>query len=94
MLVRLAGASATARLKLDGRERSLEGRDREWRGSPLDLAEGMDPYGICEIVIEFDDGDQDTFTPRMREEFGSYDLHMMGAYLDSIAHSVRQNQRD
>ncbi len=72
----------------------MEGDNREWRGSPLDMAGGMDPYGIREIVIEFDDGDRDTFTPRLREEFGSYDLHMMSAYLDSIAHSVRISQRD
>jgi hypothetical protein len=71
-----------------------EERDREWRGSPLDMAGGMDPYGIREIVIEFENGDQDVFRPRLRGEFESYDLHMMGAYLDSIAHSVRNAQRD
>jgi hypothetical protein len=73
----------------------LQGRDREWRGSPLDMAaSGIDPNGIREFVIEFDNGDQDIFRPRRREEFGSYELHMMGAYLDSIAHSVRKAQRD
>jgi hypothetical protein len=72
----------------------LEGRDREWRGSPLDMAGGIDPYGIREIVIEFDNGDHDTFRPRLRGEFESYELHMMSAYLDSIAHSVRHAQRD
>jgi hypothetical protein len=73
----------------------LEGRDRQWRGSPLDMGGGtMDPHGIREIVIEFDNGDQDIFRPRLREEFKSYELHMMGAYLDSIAHSVRTSQRD
>lgn len=71
-----------------------EERDREWRGSPLDMAGGMDPYGIREIVIEFENGDQDVFRPRLRGEFESYDLHMMGVYLDSIAHSVRNSQRD
>ncbi len=73
----------------------MEGSDRHWHGSPLDIAEsGMDPYGIREVVIEFDNGDQDIFRPRLREEFGSYELHMMGAYLDSIAHSVRKGQKD
>jgi hypothetical protein len=73
----------------------LEGRDREWRGSPLDMvAAGLDPYGIREFVIEFDNGDQDIFRPRSREEFGSYELHMMGVYLDSIAHSIRKGQKD
>jgi hypothetical protein len=73
----------------------LEERDRNWRGSPLDLAPGgMDPYGIREIVIEFDSGDEDVFRPLRREEFESYELHMMATYLDSIAHSVRKAQRD
>ena len=54
----------------------------------------MDPDGIKEIVIEFGSGDEDVFQPRRREEFGSYELHMMAAYLDSIAHSVRKGQRD
>jgi hypothetical protein len=72
----------------------LEQTNNEWRGSPLDMAGGMDPRGIREFVIEFDNGDQDVFRPRLREEFESYELHMMGAYLDSIAHSVRKGQRD
>jgi hypothetical protein len=54
----------------------------------------MDPHGIREIVIEFDNGDQDIFRPQRREEFKSYELHMMAAYLDSIAHSVRKGQKD
>ena len=54
----------------------------------------MDPYGIREVVIEFDSGDEDVFRPRLREEFGSYELHMMATYLDSIAHSVRNSQTD
>jgi hypothetical protein len=57
-------------------------------------ASGIDPYGIREVVIEFDNGDHDVFRPQRREEYGSYELHMMGAYLDSIAHSVRKAQRD
>jgi hypothetical protein len=74
---------------------TLQGNDREWRGSPLDIAaSNIDPHGIREIVIEFDNGDQDIFRPRLREEFGSYELHMMGAYLDSITHSVRKGQHD
>ncbi len=73
----------------------MEERDRNWRGSPLDMAQsGMDPYGIREIVVEFDNGDTDAFSPRRREEFESYELHMMAAYLDSIAHSIRKAQKD
>ena len=54
----------------------------------------MDAYGIKEVVLEFDNGDEDVFRPRMREEFGSYELHMMAAYLDSIAHSIRKGQKN
>ena len=67
----------------------------QWRGSPLDMGRStMDAYGIKEVVIEFDDGDQDVFRPRLRGEFESYELHMMAAYLDSIAHSIRKGQRN
>ena len=73
----------------------MEGTDRQWRGSPLDVAgSNMDAYGIKEIVIEFDNGDGDVFRPRMREEFGSYELHKMSAYIESIAHSVRNRKKD
>jgi hypothetical protein len=87
----------TARRPKPGRKGALalEERDRNWRGSPLDMAEGgMDAYGIREVVIEFDNGDRDIFRPLQREEFGSYELHMMATYLDSIAHSVRMDQKD
>jgi hypothetical protein len=53
----------------------------------------MDAYGIKEIVIEFDNGDEDIFTPKQREEFESYELHQMAAYLDSIGHSIRKGQK-
>lgn len=68
----------------------MEGRDREWWGSPLDLADSsMDPYGIGEIVVEYDNDDSDLFLPKQRREFGSYELHQMAAYLDTIAHDIR-----
>ena len=73
----------------------VEETERRWQGSPLDMAEGgLDPYGIKEVVFEFDGGNTDTFRPRLRDEFGSYELHMMAAYIDSIAHSIRKSQRD
>ena len=73
----------------------MEERERSWQGSPLDMAEGeMDPFGIKEVVFEFESGDTDTFRPRLRDEFGSYELHMMATYIDSIAHSIRKSQRD
>jgi hypothetical protein len=70
---------------------SREEANREWRGSPLDISDaGMDPKGVAEIVIEFDNGDSDVFKPRVREVFESYELHMMSAYLDTVAHDARQ----
>ena len=73
----------------------MEGTDKHWRGSPLDMAEiSMDAYGIKEIVIEFDNGDEDIFTPKQREEFESYELHQMAAYLDSIGHSIRKGKKN
>jgi hypothetical protein len=95
LLVILAVVVRGATALTEGGAQAVEERDRNWRGSPLDMAEsGMDPYGIREVVIEFDSGDEDVFRPRRREEFGAYELHMMATYLDSIAHSVRKGQRD
>ena len=54
----------------------------------------MDAHGIKEIVIEFDNGDEDVFTPKLREEFESYELHQMAAYLDSIGHSIRKGTKN
>ena len=69
----------------------MDGVDREWRGSPLDMSQGeLDPNGIQEVVIEFDNGDSDVFKPRLRGEFKSYEIHMMAAYLDTIAHGIRK----
>ena len=73
----------------------VDERERSWQGSPLDMAEGgLDPNGIKAIIFEFDNVDTDTFRPRLLDEFQSYELHMMAAYIDSIAHSIRQSQRD
>jgi hypothetical protein len=83
------------RCSLRGKDRVMEGTDRHWRGSPLDVAGmGMDVYGIKEIVIEFDNGDEDVFTPKQREEFESYELHQMATYLDSIGHSIRKGKKN
>lgn len=73
----------------------MEGTDRQWRGSPLDVSEiGMDAYGIKEIVIEFDNGDEDILRPKQRDEFESYELHQTAAYLDSLAHSIRKGKKN
>jgi hypothetical protein len=85
----------TVQMFSGGKERLVEGTDRQWRGSPLDVAEiDMDVYGIKEIVIEFDNGDEDVFTPKKREEFESYELHQMAVYIDSMAHSIRKGKKN
>jgi hypothetical protein len=73
----------------------MDDAERNWRGSPLDVAESsMDAYGIKEIVIEFDNGDEDVFTPKQREEFESYELYEMAVFIDSMAHSIRKGQKN
>lgn len=68
--------------------------NREWYGSPLDMEGVMDYHGIREVVIEFEEGETDVFRPRLRDEFHSYELSQMGAYLDTIAHRIRKGTRN
>jgi hypothetical protein len=78
-----------------GKERVMEGTERQWRSSPLDVAGGsMDSYGIKEIVIQFDNGDEDVFSPKLRDEFESYELHQMAVYLDSVGHAIRKGRKN
>jgi len=73
----------------------LEENDRHWRGSPLDMSGStMDAYGIKEIVIEFDNDDEDILRPKQRDEFGAYELQQSGAYLDALAHSIRKGKKN
>ena len=58
-----------------------ESDNRHWRGSPLEMERGMDPYGIKEIVLEFETGEEEIIRPKLREEFGSYELHEAAHYL-------------
>jgi hypothetical protein len=62
----------------------LAEEERQWRGTPLDMGEKLDPYGINELRIEYDTGDEDVFRPRLRREFGSYELQQASAYIESI----------
>ncbi len=67
-----------------------EPRREEWRGTPLEMERGMDPYGIEEIAIEFDTGEEEVLRPRTREVFGSYELHEAATYLRaSILSGIR-----
>lgn len=70
----------------------VEGNDKEWRGSPLDIADtGIDPKGITEFVLEFDNGDSFVFRPKIRKEFGAYELQQMATGLDTAASEARRN---
>ena len=58
------------------------------------VGDGGSRQTLAEIVFEFDNGDEDVFTPKQREEFESYELHQMAVYIDSIAHSIRKGQKN
>ncbi len=66
----------------------MNNRDRRTR--VLEVGE-MDPYGIREVVIEFDNGDEDVFRPRMREEFGSYELQQLSVYIETLSRDVKKD---
>jgi len=63
-----------------------------WEGTPLQMAEGLDPYGIKEIIIEFDTGDEEILKPKLREEFHSYELHEAATYIGILAGELRARQ--
>ncbi len=67
--------------------------DGSWEGSPLQMGSGLDPYGIAEIVIQFDTGDEEVLLPKMRKEFGSYELIQAATYLDSLSHELRIHRK-
>jgi hypothetical protein len=68
----------------------LEENNKDRRTSVLEVGE-MDPYGIREVVIEFDNGDEDVFRPRMREEFGSYELQQLAVYIETLSRDVKKD---
>jgi hypothetical protein len=68
----------------------LEENNKDRTTSVLEVGE-MDPYGIREVVIEFDNGDEDVFRPRMREEFGSYELQQLAVYIETLSHDVKKD---
>ena len=74
-------------------EEAKERAANEWRGSPLQMGGGLDPYGIKEIVVEFDNGEMDVFEPRRRKEFGSYELHQMAVYIKTLARDLRKDPK-
>lgn len=64
-----------------------------WEGSAWDVGSRLDPYGIREVVIEFDNGDTDTFRATRRDEFYSYELSQMAAYMGTVATAIRTGRR-
>lgn len=66
---------------------------KEWTGTPLDMGERLDPYGIEAFIIEYDDDNEDVFTPKRRKEFHAYELHQMTEYLGAIQASIRKEMR-
>jgi hypothetical protein len=59
---------------------------REWVGTPLDT-DDIDPRGIEEIVVEFEEGEE-ILTPKLNEIFGSYDLYEAANYIHYLSGHV------
>jgi len=74
-------------------EEARQRSDNAWQGSPLQMGNGLDPYGIAEIALQFDTGDEEVLKPRMRDEFGAYELIQAATYLDSLSHQLRVNRK-
>jgi hypothetical protein len=57
-----------------------------WVGTPLDAVR-IDPRGIEEIVVEFDEGEE-VITPKLGERFGSYDLNEAARYVYFLSNHI------
>ena len=75
---------------LERDSRLAEENSRDRKTSPLEAGE-MDPYGVREVVIEFDNGDADVFRPRMHKEFKSYELQQMAVYIETISRGLNKD---
>jgi hypothetical protein len=58
----------------------------EWVGTSLD-ADRIDPRGIVEITVEFDEGEE-ILTPKINERFGSYDLNEAARYIFFLSNHI------
>ncbi len=58
--------------------------------SKLD-AEIIDPHGIVEIVLEFDQGEE-VIVPKLNEVFCSYDLHEAANYVQFTANHIQMGR--
>jgi hypothetical protein len=59
-------------------------------GTPLDT-DDVDPHGIEEIVVEFDEGEE-VLTPRLNERFSSYDLYEAAAYIHFLSGHISKGR--
>jgi hypothetical protein len=55
-------------------------------GTPLDV-DRIDPRGIQEIVVMFDEGEE-VLTPKINERFGSYDLNEAARYIYFLSNHI------
>ena len=53
----------------------------------------LDSYGVRGVLIEFDNGDANVFTPRMHEEFKSYELQQMAVYIQTISRGLNNEPK-
>jgi len=74
-------------------EEAAANRDSRWEGSPLQMRSGMEPFGIKEIVVQFDTGEEEVLRPKLREEFQSYELHEASTYLETMARQLRLSRK-
>ena len=59
---------------------------KEWVETPLDTDE-VDPRGIVEIVVEFDEGEE-ALTPKANERFDPYDLNEAARYIFFLSNHI------
>jgi len=59
---------------------------KEWVGTSLDMGK-IDPHGITEIVVEFDEGEE-VLTPKSNKRFSSYDLNEAARYLYFLSNYI------
>jgi hypothetical protein len=73
-----------------GKRPKVDGNSEKfWRGSPLELEDGIDPYSVEEVVIRFDTEEEEILRPKLRQEFESYEFHQTAAYLGALTHVLR-----
>jgi hypothetical protein len=49
----------------------------------------IDPRGVVEITVEFDEGEE-VLTPQINERFGSYDLNEAARYIFFVSNHIQK----